>query len=209
MTTSAITPASALGAFLRADELQDIIDSFEVWRAASLSVSATQLSTNLRPYDTYCLLRDTTRHTTHHLSKFWKCMDVRLDDASPLTTLGGCAGGGSQKPVVMKPEDAMVEKEEVESNVRMVIIGAGPAGLFAAVRGCLLKPMFVGVVEKRAGFGRFNVMRIHKSEMDELCQMFGARDFYSQLAVGQYDSVPIRRIQIILLKMALILGANS
>ncbi|KAI8851547.1 hypothetical protein BC829DRAFT_387008 [Chytridium lagenaria] len=237
MTTP--SPVPALNAFLRADDVEDILDAFKNWKDACVtsSTSATNLA---RPYDTYVLLRDSSRYATHHLSNFWKCMDRRFEDPSPLSTLGGntastTASSGSNHNSPRLTARSLVKKRSSgdllaarsvspnplgksdsaagglsaeESNLRVMVVGAGPAGLFAAVRACILKPESCVVLEKRNTYGRYNVMRIHKSEMDELVQMFAARDFYSQLAVGQFDSVPIRRLQIILTKIALILGAN-
>ncbi|KAJ3102169.1 hypothetical protein HDU97_000730 [Phlyctochytrium planicorne] len=194
--------SQAVSSFLKADDLEEIMASFETWKHACLAINPTTLT---RPYDTYVLLKTTTSPATHHLKNFWKCIDARLQDPSPLSTLITSSPNISRKKLEVEKKD---ETQDKESQTRIAVVGGGPAGFFAAVRACLLKPESCVVVEKRGSFGRFNVMRIHQGDMEELCQMFGARDFHSQLGITGFDSIPIRRLQIILSKMALILGTT-
>ncbi|KAI8823120.1 uncharacterized protein EV422DRAFT_523465 [Fimicolochytrium jonesii] len=91
---------------------------------------------------------------------------------------------------------------------RALIVGAGPAGLRAAVEMCLLRCDKIVVLEKRNTFNRVNVMRIHTKDMDELVHQLGARDFYRKICVQDRDVVAIRRMQIVFMKMALCLGAE-
>ncbi|KAJ3268644.1 [F-actin]-monooxygenase mical1 [Borealophlyctis nickersoniae] len=73
---------------------------------------------------------------------------------------------------------------------------------------CLQKCDAVSLAELRDSFSRVNVLRIHAADLDELVKEFGARDFYRKLGIMARDVISIRRLQVVLLKMALILGAK-
>lgn len=142
----------------------------------------------ITPFDVYSLLRKHTVHGTHHLKDFWACIEARFADAR-------------------HQYHSELSSPSVER--RVLVAGAGPGGLRAAIEMCLLKCEHVVVLEKRDTFSRVNVMRIHAEDMDELVKGYGARDFYRKISLQERDVIAIRRLQIVLAKIALCLGAES
>ncbi|KAJ3027386.1 hypothetical protein HK097_006158, partial [Rhizophlyctis rosea] len=106
------------------------------------------------------------------------------------------------------PEYQPLEQDEgFETKIgrRVLIAGAGPAGLKAAVEMCLMKCERVAVAESRDSFTRLNALRVHREDLDDLIQKYGAKEFYRKLGNEEFQVIPTRRLQLILLKTALIL----
>jgi len=89
---------------------------------------------------------------------------------------------------------------------RVLIVGAGPAGLRMAIEASLLGAR-VTVLEKRSKFSRHNQLHIWDSSIRDL-KNIGAKTFYPQLCTGSINHVSIRKLQLVLMKIALLLGAN-
>lgn len=88
----------------------------------------------------------------------------------------------------------------------VLAVGAGPAGLRAAVEARFFRST-VKVVEKRNSFTRNNVLHLWPWTMTDL-RKIGVKQVFSRFGTGGIDHVAIRRLQLILLKIALILGAE-
>ncbi|KOO23667.1 mical-like protein [Chrysochromulina tobinii] len=93
---------------------------------------------------------------------------------------------------------------------RVVISGAGPVGLRAAVEASLLG-MHVTVLEKRAVFSRVNILTLWQPTADDLMAL-GAHLFYPRFSNRRVGNAPLhlgtREIQLVLLKNALLLGTT-
>ena len=88
----------------------------------------------------------------------------------------------------------------------MLIIGAGPGGLRTAIEALCLGA-YVTVAEKRRYMSRHNVLVLWKDVVDELYSL-GLKEFYKQFGTGSSEELCIRRLQLMLTKLALILGAT-
>ncbi|KAG8201584.1 hypothetical protein JTE90_011250 [Oedothorax gibbosus] len=91
-------------------------------------------------------------------------------------------------------------------NTRVLIIGAGPCGLRTAIEAQLLGAKVV-VVEKRDRFSRNNVLHLWPFVIHDLRNL-GAKKFFGKFCAGSIDHISIRQLQIILLKVALLLGVE-
>ncbi|XP_008846140.1 F-actin-monooxygenase MICAL3 isoform X3 [Nannospalax galili] len=89
-------------------------------------------------------------------------------------------------------------------NTKCLIIGAGPCGLRTAIDLSLLGAKVV-VIEKRDAFSRNNVLHLWPFTIHDL-RGLGAKKFYGKFCAGAIDHISIRQLQLILLKVALILG---
>ncbi|XP_060087531.1 F-actin-monooxygenase MICAL1 [Heteronotia binoei] len=92
------------------------------------------------------------------------------------------------------------------ANTKCLIIGAGPCGLRTAIELAFLGAHVV-IVEKREAFSRNNVLHLWPFTIHDL-RALGAKKFYGQFCTGSLDHISIRQLQLILLKVALILGVQ-
>ncbi|XP_039179205.1 F-actin-monooxygenase MICAL1 [Crotalus tigris] len=92
------------------------------------------------------------------------------------------------------------------SNTKCLIIGAGPCGLRSAIELAFLGAHVV-VVEKREIFSRNNVLHLWPFTIQDL-RALGAKKFYGRFCTGSLDHISIRQLQLILLKVALLLGVH-
>ncbi|XP_026971169.1 F-actin-monooxygenase MICAL2 isoform X9 [Sagmatias obliquidens] len=87
-----------------------------------------------------------------------------------------------------------------------LIIGGGPCGLRTAIELAYLGAKVV-VVEKRDTFSRNNVLHLWPFTIHDL-RGLGAKKFYGKFCAGSIDHISIRQLQLILFKVALILGVE-
>ncbi|CAL8236769.1 unnamed protein product [Arctogadus glacialis] len=87
-----------------------------------------------------------------------------------------------------------------------VIIGAGPVGLRTAVELAFMGARVV-LVEKRDAFSRNNVLHLWPFTIHDL-RGLGAKKFYGKFCGASIDHISIRQLQLILLKVALLLGVE-
>ncbi|XP_036440862.1 protein-methionine sulfoxide oxidase mical3a isoform X17 [Colossoma macropomum] len=90
------------------------------------------------------------------------------------------------------------------ANSKCLIIGAGPCGLRTAIELCFLGAKVV-LLEKRDAFSRNNVLHLWPFTIQDL-RGLGAKKFYGKFCAGSIDHISIRQLQLMLLKVALILG---
>ncbi|KAI7791992.1 putative protein-methionine sulfoxide oxidase mical3b, partial [Triplophysa rosa] len=90
------------------------------------------------------------------------------------------------------------------ANTTCLIIGAGPCGLRTAIELAFLGARVV-LVEKRDAFSRNNVLHLWPFTIQDL-RGLGAKKFYGKFCAGAIDHISIRRLQLMLLKVALLLG---
>lgn len=91
-------------------------------------------------------------------------------------------------------------------NTKCLVLGCGPCGLRTAIELAFLGAK-VHVVEKRDDFSRNNVLHLWPFTIQDL-RALGAKKFYGKFCSGLLDHISIRQLQLILLKVALILGVE-
>ncbi|XP_032893674.1 F-actin-monooxygenase MICAL3 isoform X3 [Amblyraja radiata] len=98
------------------------------------------------------------------------------------------------------------KKNTACANTKCLVIGGGPCGLRTAI-----ELMFLGakviVVEKRDTFSRNNVLHLWPYTIQDLRNL-GAKKIYGKFCAGAIDHISIRQLQLVLLKIALILGTE-
>ncbi|KAM9846092.1 protein-methionine sulfoxide oxidase mical3b [Aulostomus maculatus] len=92
------------------------------------------------------------------------------------------------------------------SGTTCVVIGAGPCGLRMAVELSFLGARVV-LLEKRDSFSRNNVLHLWPFTIHDL-RGLGAKKFYGKFCAGSIDHISIRQLQLVLLKVALLLGVE-
>ncbi|XP_056443592.1 protein-methionine sulfoxide oxidase mical3b-like [Gadus chalcogrammus] len=126
-------------------------------------------------------------HTVKHRLNYWKAnaLWAKLDKRAALPeymTGRACAG------------------------TTCVIVGAGPVGLRTAVELAFMGARVV-LVEKRDAFSRNNVLHLWPFTIHDL-RGLGAKKFYGKFCGASIDHISIRQLQLILLKVALLLGVE-
>uniref|UniRef100_A0A671M002 F-actin monooxygenase n=1 Tax=Sinocyclocheilus anshuiensis TaxID=1608454 RepID=A0A671M002_9TELE len=91
-------------------------------------------------------------------------------------------------------------------DTRCLIIGGGPCGFRTAIELVLLGAKVV-VIEKRDTFSRNNVLHLWPYTIQDLRDL-GAKKFYGKFCAGSIDHISIRQLQLMLLKIALIVGVE-
>ena len=92
------------------------------------------------------------------------------------------------------------------ASTKCLVVGAGPCGLRTAIELALLGARVV-VLEKRDSFSRNNVLHLWPFTIHDL-RALGAKKFYGRFCTGTLDHISIRQLQLILLKVALLLGVE-
>ncbi|KAJ1177462.1 hypothetical protein NDU88_002717 [Pleurodeles waltl] len=98
------------------------------------------------------------------------------------------------------------KKGKAAINTKCLIIGGGPCGLRTAIELASLGAKAV-VVEKRDTFSRNNVLHLWPFTIHDL-RSLGAKKFYGKFCAGSIDHISIRQLQLILFKVALLLGVE-
>ncbi|XP_044281529.1 F-actin-monooxygenase MICAL2 isoform X4 [Varanus komodoensis] len=91
-------------------------------------------------------------------------------------------------------------------NTKCLIVGGGPCGLRTAIELAFLGAKVI-VVEKRDTFSRNNVLHLWPFTIHDL-RSLGAKKFYGKFCAGSIDHISIRQLQLILFKVALMLGVE-
>lgn len=98
------------------------------------------------------------------------------------------------------------KKGKACEGIKCLIIGGGPCGLRTAIELAFLGAKVV-VIEKRDTFSRNNVLHLWPYTIHDL-RALGAKKFYGKFCAGAIDHISIRQLQLMLLKIALILGVE-
>ncbi|XP_071824191.1 F-actin-monooxygenase MICAL3-like isoform X3 [Apostichopus japonicus] len=91
-------------------------------------------------------------------------------------------------------------------HTNVLVIGAGPCGLRTAIELAMLGAKVV-IVEKRNSFSRNNVLHLWPFLINDLRNL-GAKKFFGKFCAGAIDHISIRQLQVILMKVALLLGVE-
>lgn len=105
-----------------------------------------------------------------------------------------------------KAAASVYRRGRVAEGARVLVVGAGPCGLRTAIE-CALLGARCCVVEKRTRYTRNNVVHIWPFVIADL-KALGAKSFYGRFAAGSIDHISIKRLETILLKVALLLGVD-
>ncbi|CAJ0586952.1 unnamed protein product, partial [Mesorhabditis spiculigera] len=105
-----------------------------------------------------------------------------------------------------KYEEAVYMRQRATDKLGVLVIGAGPCGLRAAIE-CALLGSRVVVVEHRDKFSRNNVLHLWEFVIQDL-KSIGAKIFYPKFCTGSIEHISIRQLQCILLKVALCYGVQ-
>ncbi|KAM6950461.1 F-actin-monooxygenase MICAL2 isoform 5-T6 [Lycodopsis pacificus] len=89
---------------------------------------------------------------------------------------------------------------------KCLIIGGGPCGLRTAIELALMGAKVV-VIEKRDSFARNNVLHLWPYTIHDL-RGLGAKKFYGKFCAGAIDHISIQKLQLVLLKVALIVAVE-
>jgi len=92
------------------------------------------------------------------------------------------------------------------SGTSVLVVGAGPAGLRCAIELAFLGAS-VTVLERRADFTRNNIVLLWSSSIADLLAL-GCKTFYPPIGVGDRSHLGLRRLQQVLLQVALLAGVT-
>ncbi|KAG7472502.1 hypothetical protein MATL_G00109460 [Megalops atlanticus] len=98
------------------------------------------------------------------------------------------------------------QQGQVCAKNKCLVLGAGPCGLRTAIELALLGAQVV-LLEKRDSFSRNNVLHLWPYTIHDL-RGLAAKKFYGKFCSGSLDHISIRQLQLILLKVALLLGVE-
>ncbi|XP_050970560.1 F-actin-monooxygenase mical2b isoform X11 [Labeo rohita] len=98
------------------------------------------------------------------------------------------------------------KKGKACEGIKCLIIGGGPCGLRTAIELAFLGAKVV-VIEKRDTFSRNNVLHLWPYTIHDL-RALGAKKFYGKFCAGAIDHISIRQLQLMVLKIALLLGVE-
>ncbi|KAI6196371.1 hypothetical protein M3Y94_01100900 [Aphelenchoides besseyi] len=103
-------------------------------------------------------------------------------------------------------EQKVYQNQNVCRDMNVLIVGGGPCGLRTAIE-CALLGANVVVAEGRDKFTRNNVLHLWKFVIEDL-KALGAKIFMPRFCTGSIEHICIRKLQFILLKVALVLGVQ-
>ncbi|KAJ3344317.1 [F-actin]-monooxygenase mical1 [Gonapodya sp. JEL0774] len=175
-----MTSPSPFVDFVRGETLPSILQAFE---SVKLDLLSPQ-SNKIKPLDFFDAL---AKNTPSSLFAAHKVM------SGPLKTM-------VNSPVYTPYREAC-------KRYSVLVVGAGIAGLRSAIECALVGCQAVTVVEKRESYTRNNVLHLWQAVVADFREL-GFKDFFGKFAVGGLDHLPIWRIQIILTKIALLLGVE-
>ncbi|GMT16655.1 hypothetical protein PFISCL1PPCAC_7952, partial [Pristionchus fissidentatus] len=103
-------------------------------------------------------------------------------------------------------QQAEYRGNEAAPAFNVMVIGAGPCGLRAAIE-CALLGCRTVVLEARDKFSRNNVLHLWEFVIADL-KGLGAKFFYPKFCTGSIEHISIRQLQCTLLKVALLFGVQ-
>ncbi|XP_046890944.1 protein-methionine sulfoxide oxidase mical2b isoform X2 [Hypomesus transpacificus] len=168
------------------------------------SVQAGQLFENF-------VQASTCKGTLQAFSILCRLMDLDpLEHATFYSNLKATVTSWKAKALWTKLDKRASQKEYNQSKAcpgtKCLIIGGGPCGLRTSIELALLGAKVV-VMEKRDTFSRNNVLHLWPYTIHDL-RALGAKKFYGKFCAGAIDHISIRQLQLMLMKVALILGVE-
>lgn len=155
------------------------------------------------PYIVYSNLKKASIRSIPYLRPMWKGLDNHFEAQE------------YQKSAKIYEEFLKRRDEYREDNKKIypqerniLIIGAGPAGLRMAIEAAFLKFNNIVVAEKKNFFDRTEILEAWPFDLVDLRDL-GIRDLYKEFGVHGHDLISTKRLQLCLLKLALILGVRG
>ncbi|CAC5400256.1 MICAL [Mytilus coruscus] len=97
-------------------------------------------------------------------------------------------------------------KTQNSDATKVLVVGAGPCGLRIAIETAFMGCKVV-VIDKREAFTRNNVLHLWPFTVTDL-KNIGIKHFFGKFCQGELNHISIRRLQICLMKIALVLGVE-
>ncbi|XP_033825708.1 F-actin-monooxygenase mical1 [Periophthalmus magnuspinnatus] len=153
----------------------------------------------------------TFKEVQHHFSELCKHLEINPKDYKTFyRTLKDKLNSWKAKAMWTKFDKRASHPDYQQGKVcaknKCLVLGAGPCGLRTAIELSLLGAQVV-VIEKRETFSRNNVLHLWPYTIIDLRNLC-AKKFYGKFCTGALDHVSIRQLQLILLKVALLLGVE-
>uniref|UniRef100_A0A3B4A061 Molecule interacting with CasL protein 1 n=1 Tax=Periophthalmus magnuspinnatus TaxID=409849 RepID=A0A3B4A061_9GOBI len=156
----------------------------------------------------------TFKEVQHHFSELCKHLEINPKDYKTFyRTLKDKLNSWKAKAMWTKFDKRASHPDYQQGKVcaknKCLVLGAGPCGLRTAIELSLLGAQVV-VIEKRETFSRNNVLHLWPYTIIDLRNLRNlcAKKFYGKFCTGALDHVSIRQLQLILLKVALLLGVE-
>jgi len=164
--------------FTEADDLEETLQSFEDLKNACIDIDSVGITSNRELFEK---MRDATLNSINPTGvEFWKTLGSKYELGE--YNEGPCTG------------------------INALVIGCGPAGLRTAIEVCLLGGS-AHVLEKRSTFTRNNSLHLWPSTIQDL-KSLGCKYFWSKLCSGLIHHVAVKRLHLVLLKSALLVGVK-
>lgn len=153
----------------------------------------------------------TCKDTLQDFHELCKCLDLDPGEYSNFyQRLKSCLNYWKAKALWAKLDKRASHPDYLQgqacANTKCLVVGAGPCGLRVAIEFAFLGAKVI-IVEKRDIFSRNNVLHLWPFTIHDL-RALGAKKFYGKFCTGTLDHASIRQLQLILLKIALILGVE-
>lgn len=127
---------------------------------------------------------------------FWKALPLtQMHMATSLYTL-----------IKSKADSGEDYRSQCCSGMHVVIVGGGPGGICTAIEASLLGADAL-VVEKRMHVSRNNVLKLWPQVVEYFLSL-GLKSFHRQFGNTGSDKIAIRRLQLVLMKVALLCGVR-
>jgi len=154
------------------------------------------------PQVVYVNLKKASIRTIPHLRPLWKGLDSHFEAQEYQKS------AKIYEEFLKKREEYREDNKKVYPQERnILIIGAGPAGLRMAIEAAFLKFNNIVVAEKKSYFDRTEILEAWDFDLIDLRDL-GVRDLYKEFGVHGHDLISTKRLQLCLLKIALILGVR-
>ncbi|XP_043932526.1 protein-methionine sulfoxide oxidase mical3a-like isoform X2 [Protopterus annectens] len=153
----------------------------------------------------------TCKDTVQDFQELCKCLDLDPTEYKDFYhKLKSCLNYWKAKALWAKLDKRASHPDYLQGQAcaatKCLVVGAGPCGLRVAIELAFLGAKVI-VVDKRDIFSRNNVLHLWPFTIHDL-RALGAKKFYGKFCTGTLDHVSIRQLQLILLKIALIVGVE-
>jgi len=154
------------------------------------------------PYIVYSNLKKASIRSIPYLRPMWKGLDNHFEAQEYQKS------AKVYEEFLKKKEEYRLDNKKIYPQERnILIVGAGPAGLRMAIEAAFLKFNNIVVAEKKTFFDRTEILEAWPFDLIDLRDL-GVRDLYKEFGVHGHDLISTKRLQLCLLKLALILGVR-
>lgn len=168
--------------FFKAEHASDVISAFHHWKNSLNNDQPLQEPSPTKPFELHHALKQSTYNAIPTTRSFWDTLQLAINNEQ-----------------YTKPRQVMQRQ--------VLVVGCGPGGLRMAIELALMGCDRVVVIDKRTEFNRHNVLHLWPFTIQDI-KALGGKDLYRKFATGEINHVSIRRVQLLLLKIALVLGVE-